>query len=232
MRTFKHVYTFFYLLVLFAFSSCSAAISLKAQDDTSVKADFTADTGAYLSQSMQGVIKEETLQRAFVGSDFTNVKATVPNSQTVILSGTIVPQTKQKNSFNGIKTSSFVTCTNSSLNVTLSPKSMKALYSSMSQDDRSYLDLFMAPVFTGEKMTVSEYYSLIASVYGNELAKEMEKGSIKVSMEVPSGKKIKNARLDVGNSSSAKQTSSKVTFNIPLLEFLTMDAEKSFTISW
>lgn len=241
MKTLKRIYTLFYLLVLFGFASCSANLSLKAQNDGSVKTDFTADMGAYLSQALEGIsanmgggkdiINAASLKKAFTGSDFTGVSANVPNKQTVIVSGTIVPL-KQQKTFKGVKTSSFVKCEDNKLTLTLSPALLQGFYNSMGQEDRTYLDLFMAPIFTGEKMTQAEYKELVASVYGQELADDMQKGKIVITLTVPDGKSIKNSGAKIGRSSKASKNSKRLSFSIPMLEFLTLQTEKTAFISW
>jgi len=239
MKTFKRIYTLVYLLVLFGFASCSANLSLKAQNDGSVKTDFSADMGAYLAQALDGisanmggkdVINAASLKKAFTGSDFTGVSAAVPNKQTVIVSGNIVPLDKQK-SFKGVKTSSFIKCEDNKLTITLSPASLQGFYNSMGQEDRTYLDLFMAPIFTGEKMSQSEYKELIASVYGQELADDMQKGKITFTLAVPDGKARKTSGAKLGQS-KASANSKRITFSIPMIEFLTLQTEKSAYIGW
>ena len=102
----------------------------------------------------------------------------------------------------------------------------------MGQEDRTYLDLFMAPIFTGEKMTQAEYKELVASVYGQELADDMQKGKIVITLTVPDGKSIKNSGAKIGRSSKASKNPKRISFSIPMLEFLTLQTEKTAFISW
>ena len=61
----------------------------------------------------------------------------------------------------------------------------------------------MAPVFTGEEMTDTEYILLIGSVYGKSVADELKNGSFKLTLKNPDG--------------------TKGEYNLPLVKLLTMD---------
>ena len=94
------------------------------------------------------------------------------------------------------------------------PANLSALYASLPETVRSYIDLFMAPVFSVESMTKSEYLDLVASVYGQNLADEIAGSSVSIVLSAPdaSGKKKK--------------------VSVPLADLLAASAPLTYTVSW
>ncbi|QTQ17077.1 hypothetical protein [Treponema parvum] len=91
----------------------------------------------------------------------------------------------------------------------LSPETLQSLLKIMPQDLQTCADLLMAPVFTGEAMTQKEYKELIGSVYGQEIASELERSLLSIKLTF-SGK--------------------TETFTVPLIEILTLQNEKIFSL--
>lgn len=65
----------------------------------------------------------------------------------------------------------------------LTKEGMVSLYESLPEELQNYLDMFMAPTFSGEEMSDEEYIELIAEVYGQELADEINKANIKLVLK-------------------------------------------------
>lgn len=229
-----HIFVAFFLVLAV---SCSTTVKLKARADLTSDMDLTFDIGAYFAEAIEGMasatgeglgLSKEAVENSFSGSDFTNVQATVPNKQEVILSARLNAAKDQSVSVNGIRAQDFIKCSKNSLTFTLSPKAIQTLYSSLNEESRAYADLLMAPVFTGDRMSASEYKELLSAVYGKELADETEKARIKISLEPPKGKGISSSSADY----KIRQSSSSVTFSVPALELLTLTKEMSFKIDF
>lgn len=62
------------------------------------------------------------------------------------------------------------------------------MYDNMPSIMRSYIDLFMAPVFTEEEMSDEEYLELISSVYGQILADEIKTSTVDFIVVLSDGK--------------------------------------------
>ena len=62
------------------------------------------------------------------------------------------------------------------------------MYDNMPSIMRSYIDLFMAPVFTEEEMSNEEYLELISSVYGQILADEIKTSTVDFIVVLSDGK--------------------------------------------
>ena len=93
----------------------------------------------------------------------------------------------------------------------------------VSPDVVSYLSALMAPIATGEVMSRDDYMSIVASVYGQEVAVEMENTTIRISIDFPGT--VTGAK---GGTFSGK----KVQFDIPLLDVLVMEEPLSYEASW
>ena len=240
----KYLYSVFYLVVLFAVSGCSGKLSVQAKSDMGADIQFSASVGQVISSTLsslsssiaggkysggsQNLFSATEIKKAFNGSDFTDVTVTTPSSDSLNMSASIPSASKQTHATGGIRASDIVNCTSNKMVLQFSPTSLQKLSADLPKDTKTYLDLFMAPVFTGEKMDKSEYKMLIASIYGDQIASELDKAQITVSLSCPKGKKISSTSLPSG----AKVTSSTATFDLPLMDLLTLSGSRSYSISW
>ena len=86
----------------------------------------------------------------------------------------------------------------------------------LSEDDREYIELLMAPAITGEPIGTAEYEELIKAAYGERLASDLKKSKFHVSITCP--KKIKSIKITPFGHSS--KDGNKGTVDIPLSELL------------
>lgn len=98
--------------------------------------------------------------------------------------------------------------------ITFSPAILQELITEQDSIIQKYADLLMAPCFTDEVLTKEEYIELVASLYGESIAKDFTSGNITIA--------IKNART--------KKYSPGIT--IPLIDILTLTEEKTFTVTF
>ena len=242
----KFIYSLVYLTILFSLSGCSAAIGIKACPDRSSSIELSMSMGDALADTLQSMLSMngdsstdgvfsaasmEKVKLAFEGGDFTDVALSSPSASSLLLSGRIKPAEEQRVlSGSNIKVANLITCTSSSLTVILSPEIISQLAAALPEESSSYLGLFMAPVFTGEAMSAEEYRELISAVYGEELARELDKSSLRITLEPPDGKKIQQASLS--GTERARTSGEKASFSIPLIEFFTLSSPRTFSISW
>ena len=114
------------------------------------------------------------------------------------------------------------------LSITLSPETLQTLVASLGTEMEGYAALFMAPVFTGEPMSKEEYVWLVASVYGEGVAQELEQGALVMTLRTPDGKSVQKSSLPNG----AEVAGSKAAVRIPLAELLTLKTPLVSSISW
>ncbi|MDE5897927.1 MAG: hypothetical protein K2H09_01480 [Treponemataceae bacterium] len=74
--------------------------------------------------------------------------------------------------------------------LSVTAETLRGLYSALPGKLQSYLDLFMAPTFSGEAMSDEEYLDLIATVYGSALADEISAAEISLSLVSPRGRQV------------------------------------------
>lgn len=89
-----------------------------------------------------------------------------------------------------ISGSSIIKSSNNGRNVEIefSRNNLLKMYDNMPSIMRSYIDLFMAPVFTEEEMSNEEYLELISSVYGQILADEIKTSTVDFIVVLSDGK--------------------------------------------
>ena len=209
MKKLKYLYSLIYLLILFAVTSCAPSITIKSRADNRVDMEFDIKAGQVLKSllDMYGIPfnDEETLTRMKNGmkdNTFYNVKAKATGDDSFLLTGTVLP----------VATQDVVLRKDNQLTLNVSPETMVAFAQSLPEEFLVYMSMLAAPVFTGEPMTQEEYLGLIAALYGQPLADEIEQADIKITLESPNGK--------------------KQTFNLPLVEFFTLTEEKTFSIRY
>lgn len=100
------------------------------------------------------------------------------------------------------------------MEITLSPAILQKLITEQNNIIRTYADLLMAPCFTNEVMSKDEYIELVASLYGNDVAKDFTDGEISISLR---------------NSLTKKRVNS---VDIPIIDILTLSEEKTFVIDF
>lgn len=216
-----------------ALTGCSTDISIKAKADKSADLTLKMDLGTTITGTLKAlfgtadasqILPTADIKKSLTTKDFSKVLVAYTGTNQLALSGTLAAPEKQLTvtGDSGIKIANFVTCTSSSLTLLLSPDTIQELQADLPEDAGYVLDLFMAPVLTGEEMTTTEYKELIASVYGDELAKELAAAKINIRLYPPEGKKVKKAVTPSGSSD----------FSIPLIDFLTLRTTKLYSISW
>ncbi len=84
----------------------------------------------------------------------------------------------------------------------ISSEKLQSLYEKLPSEIQSYLDMLIAPSFTGEKMPDEEYLDLLASVYGQNLADEIKNSKINFVFVEKNADSTNNAN----NEKNAKRT--------------------------
>jgi hypothetical protein len=97
------------------------------------------------------------------------------------------------------------------------------ILSLISPELSDYLSALMAPIATGEILSKTEYLELVASVYGEPIAGEMAKASIRASVDLPG-----QARSVRGGKFSGK----RAEFDIPLLDLLVLESPLVYEAAW
>ena len=246
----KYFYLFFYLLFLFALTGCGAKLTVSAKADQSADIDFSMDFGQKIMDTMEQVTQSiaamdesyasmpsasqffsaDSVRESLKNSDLRNLKVSNKGKTDMALSGNLSSPKDQHYTAGKVKAANFLTCTSSSLTIILSPETVQALFDQLPEYERSCLDLLMAPVLTGEEMDKTDYLATIALVYGQDIADEMGKASVAVSLESPVGTKIKKTSL--AKVAKSETSGRKVSFSIPFVDLLILMDAQTFSITW
>ena len=114
------------------------------------------------------------------------------------------------------------------ITVSLSRESLNMAVGLMPPETRDYLDLLMAPIFTGEKINLTEYESVIASAYGKTIAGELKNSIFTLTVQCPSP--IGSASISEPGQSSI--SGSSAIFKIPLSALLVLEKPLTARASW
>ena len=105
--------------------------------------------------------------------------------------------------------------------VTIAPKSIASFLEMLPQESRDFIDMLMAPLFTGDKIPPAEYEELIGAAYGKKIAAELRSSEFVLTVDVPYT--IQAARITpvgaVTVQAKAAKTS-RAAVRIPLLDLL------------
>lgn len=109
--------------------------------------------------------------------------------------------------------------------ISINPENLNTILAHFPPETRDYIDILMAPVFTGEDLTKEEYIQLIKAAYGEKLAGELAVENLNLELEFPSKK------LKVFLNGEEKSLSDN-NLIIPLADFLTMSKGFSIKMIW
>ena len=103
----------------------------------------------------------------------------------------------------------------------ISPENIVSFLEILPQESRDFIDMLMAPLFTGDAIPPAEYEELIGAAYGKKIAAELRSSEFVLSVDVPY--KIQAAHISpvgaVAVQSKTEKTS-RASIHIPLLELL------------
>jgi hypothetical protein len=230
-----------FLLISFAFSllfvSCSAKISgiihENGSADVSIRAALEPKTAALL-QSFSANPEAPLIDAASIGTSAEAApgvnSAQFKNINPITIEGTI--KIDQIDDFlltteSSIDTYRFVkynqTANEGSLTINLDLTKGPDIISLFSPDVTAYLEAIMAPIATGEVLTVSEYLELVTSVYGSNVSAEIKNALVNIDFTVPGT--IKSVK---GGTFSKNQA----VFSVPLTDLLVLEKAVSYEIVW
>lgn len=138
-------------------------------------------------------------------------------------------------------------------------KTVNAAIGLMPASTRDYLDLLMAPVFTGDAMTAAEYRDLVGAAYGKTISAEIDAARFTLTVKAPgpvksakisptggnaaNGKPAATTTVDTAatgstaaNSSTeagtVKKAGTEAVFTIPLITLLVLESPLAAEVTW
>ena len=246
MRKGKFIYALIYLTVLFSLTGCGGSLGVAARDDGKADVSLFMDTGKAASNMIASIMaslypsassgkgavftpdRAAALEKSLSGGELEAVKAEALSPSVLSLAATIKDAaSRNSDSQPGVLLSSMVRQSGDKMTLTLSPEVLRGLYGSMDEQTRGYVDLFMAPVFTGEEMEGAEYAALIGSIYGKDMADELSTAMLELTLAAPKGRKVKSC-----SASDARLSGRRASIQLPVLDLLVLTQERTYSITW
>ena len=204
-RFFKFLFFTFSFLICCCFSSCKVFLSLTQNQNGDVNVEFSGipeeafintiksflATDSESTTNKNLIIDTAQIKSFLINSGFTNVevsnqiganvdiKMTIPKDKTFIFDSKLVFSNNSES--------------NSSFGIELSPATLQTFYANADEQIISILDILISPAFYGEEISEEEYIETIASLYGNDVATEMNKSEIYITLKNKSGKTLKKS---------------------------------------
>ena len=204
-RFFKFLFFTFSFLICCCFSSCKVFLSLTQKQNGDVNVEFSGipeeafintiksflATDSESTTNKNLIIDTAQIKSFLINSGFTNVevsnqiganvdiKMTIPKDKTFIFDSKLVFSNNSES--------------NSSFGIELSPATLQTFYANADEQIISILDILISPAFYGEEISEEEYIETIASLYGNDVAAEMNKSEIYITLKNKSGKTLKKS---------------------------------------
>lgn len=195
----------FSFLICCCFSSCKVFLSLTQKQNGDVNVEFSGipeeafintiksflATDSESTTNKNLIIDTAQIKSFLINSGFTNVevsnqiganvdiKMTIPKDKTFIFDSKLVFSNNSES--------------NSSFGIELSPATLQTFYANADEQIISILDILISPAFYGEEISEEEYIETIASLYGNDVAAEMNKSEIYITLKNKSGKTLKKS---------------------------------------
>ena len=195
----------FSFLICCGFSSCNVFLSLTQNQNGNVNVEFSGipeeafinTIKSFLANDSESatnknlIIDTAQIKSFLINSGFTNVevsnqiganvdiKMTIPKDKTFIFDSKLVFSNNSES--------------NSSFGIELSPATLQTFYANADEQIISILDILISPAFYGEEISEEEYIETIASLYGNDVAAEMNKSEIYITLKNKSGKTLKKS---------------------------------------
>lgn len=227
----KNLYVWFVFLLFPLFSSCSPELFLRVTSPESIDFEWESTlkpSAQTILQRFNGlnenyatsIFDQTSLKQGLNSFGFKTSSIGTQNFSNL----TIISSISKENQL----PKGLLSLQNNSLKIVLSPSIILELFSQTGQENINYIDLLMAPIFTGEHMSPEEYQDLIAAAYGKTLAQELQTSEFKLKIELPS-KIIKHEIPQPGNITTNGKTT---ILSFPIDFLLTLNAPISLILYW
>ena len=210
------------LTLIFTILSCSPALSISLKNDDSVDIQleisntesFFSNFSAFMDFSEENFYDKEFLSLNLEELGFSNINLETGKNADLKLSAQL-KNFSQLDEENPI--TSLFTKNENSFEISINPDNLIDILETL-PEATDYLDLLMAPVYTGEELTEQEYLELFATVYGESFAKDFENTNFVLQVNVLN--KIKNIETAKDNIASVKFDGNVANIKIPLYKLL------------
>lgn len=239
-------FIFLSLLCFFLFFSCSPKIefdfnTITPKENSEITANISfstgiSDTAVIAIKNLTGIPEEsplfdkEAISESLKTSGLKEKKVSVNSDSSLDVKVYSSDLSKIGNSQKPIFTTTYNKTTKEySVSTILNPKTFESLFTIFPEEFADYAELLMAPIFTGENLSETEYLDLLAAAYGNSLQKELSDSVCILQGKTP------GVITDFSwNNEKIKKFNGKKNFllSVPLVSFLSNNEGISFNICW
>ena len=209
-------------ILIFTIFSCSPALSISLKNDDSADIQleisntesFFSNFSAFMDFSEDNFYDKEILSLNLEELGFSNINLETGKNADLKLFAQLknLSNLEQENPLSSL----FIKNENS-FEISINPDNLIDILETL-PEITDYLDLLMAPVYTGEELSEQEYLELFASVYGKSFAKDFENTTFMLQVNV--SEKINNIEIAKDNIASVDISGSVATIKIPLYKLL------------
>ena len=210
------------LTLIFTILSCSPALSISLKNDDSVDIQFEisntesffSNFSAFMDFSEENFYDKEFLSLNLEELGFSNINLETGKNADLKLSAQLknFSQLEEENPI-----TSLFTKNENSFEISINPDNLIDILETL-PEATDYLDLLMAPVYTGEELSEQEYLELFATVYGDSFAKDFENTNFVLQINVLN--KIKNIETAKDNIASVNFEGNVANIKIPVYKLL------------
>lgn len=226
----KHRTVLFFSMVLsicVIFTSCTTSVALDARTDKSGSVAMQTKLSPSVQTLIASLAGAESTEELF---DAAQIRASLKAAGFAVTglkfpsksALTVTAETKNITTMlRGSK--DFITVTSSNgindMRIKLSPENVRKAVAVMPEDTALYIELLIAPVFTGEVMSAQEYTDLIAIAYGEKIAQDLLKARVNLIYSIPGT--IISAEMTNSKENDIAVKDNTITMSIPLVTLLT-----------
>ena len=218
----KNIFIFVTISLIFTLLSCSPELSIKMKNDNTSDfylnltntESFFANFSAFMDFNEEKFYDEKSLIESLTNLGFSKINLTTGKNADLSISAEILNNTLV-NSESPLST--LFSITDKDFALEIHPSKLIEILSSVPEIS-DYLDLLMAPIYTGEQISESEYLELFASVYGESFAQDFEKTNISININTLN--KIKDIQSSENGFATTTFTDKKAHIKIPFYKLL------------
>jgi hypothetical protein len=219
--------------------SCSPRIEISIAGDSKTGVQVNAapkpETGALLrslsafggtpagTQGAVPLFNVDAIKATFLKTGFDTAQAVSPDGLSLKINATSLRAAKVFSFLNKA-----IIYGPSSLQITLSPDTIPEILALLPRDTIASMDFLMAPLLTGEKMSEADYKTLIASVYGQTIARELSESVFELVFTAP--KTISS--FTAPSIARAEKQGARITFTVPLASLLAEREKAVYRVEW
>ncbi|MGL4981617.1 MAG: hypothetical protein ACRC4W_01950 [Treponemataceae bacterium] len=227
----------FGLYVVFLLVSCTTRVDLIVKEDLSAEVDIALQAGdnfvdllKKVANFSQSIFDEKEIKANLQKAGQENVTVSSPSISSLkvnFFSGDITKVFSQQ-----ISQLITVEKTNADtiFKVNLNRALVKQTVELLPDEIPKFMDLLMAPVFTGETISSAEYLDLISVIYGNAIKNDLAKAEVLINITAP--KKLKKASISMHELGSVQKNGSTVQIKLSLADLLCIQDNQFVKIVW